>query len=127
MADKPTSTPAVIGAAPPPHPFVPDPGEVFATDAHRRVLGHLPTPRDQKAADEVGSDVHNYTRIRRSVSISQEGLLQRLNEDSGLPNLDPADVERIVGELEAAGHVSTQNGLRMTEAGHDAIQGGADV
>jgi hypothetical protein len=95
------TTPAVFGP-PPAHPFVDDPGGEFPTDAHRRVLGHLPTPDGERTSREL--------------------LCQRINEDGGNPLTDPAEVNRILDELEAEGHLITDNGLRMTEAGLEAIQ-----
>lgn len=100
----PDSVPATFGP-PPAHPFVDDPGEVFATDAHRRVLGHLPTPGEPRTSADL--------------------LRQRVAEDQGNPLLQGSDEEgeflRVVSELEADGLLSTDNGLRMTEAGLEAI------
>lgn len=95
-----SSTPAVFGP-PPAHPFVDDPGGVFATDAHRRVIGHLPTPTEERTSRDL--------------------LLVRIGKDGGNPLNDAEDVDRILGELEAEGYINTDNGLRMTEAGLEAI------
>lgn len=105
MADQPTTTPATFGV-PPSHPFVDDPGGVFATDAHRRVLGHLPTPDEERTSLPL--------------------LCSRIAQDGGNPLADPADIERIANDLAQEGFVVTDNGLRMTAEGLDAIQGGAD-
>ena len=133
MADQPATTPAVIGAPTPPHPFIDDVGGVFETDAHRRVLGHLPTPLDRAAAEspEDHKEAHpgQLQRVKDNVSISPEALCVRLNEDSGAPDMKTEAVAEILAELASAGHAeSSKFGLWcMTEAGHNAIQGGDDV
>jgi hypothetical protein len=101
MADEAAPMPATFGP-PPDHPFVDDPGGVFATDAHRRVLGHLPTPDQQR--------------------MSPAELYGRIASDQGNPLIEVEEIERLVSQLAEQGLVATENGLRMTDDGLEAIQ-----
>lgn len=88
----------------------PDPGGVFATDAHRRVLGHLPLPGDD------GTDT--------------SALLARVDSDAHTPffatgsSEDEGGIEEVLRDLEADGHASqSKSGWKMTKSGLDAITG----
>jgi len=95
------ATPATFGP-PPVHPFVADPGEQFETEAHRRVLAHLPTPTEDSTIEQV--------------------LIGRLGADVGSPRpLTVDEIRQILNSLAQAGYVSTDNGLAMTEAGLEAL------
>jgi hypothetical protein len=77
--------------------IVPDPAGIFASDDHRRVLGHLSHPDD-----EYGWTV--------------DALLFRMEEK--------LDFARILGGLESDGHAACYDGSwRMTQAGFDALTG----
>ena len=80
-----------------------DPGGVFASEQHRRVLGHLSLPDED-------------------FGYSPDELADRV---SGDPNLGPIDVVEVLEDLEADGHVAhTQaHGWRQTKAGFKAITG----
>lgn len=80
-----------------------DPGGVFASDAHRRVLGHLPTPDDEPTLVEA--------------------LQLRMDPDQHSNfNEDPEGLEAVLGELNASGFAEGgEDGWRMTQAGLDAL------
>lgn len=86
-----------------------DPGGVFATDVHRRVLGHLPLPGDDPT--------------------SVEALHDRLSPDAHT-DLDGDELASVLEDLEADGHVGqTKAGWKQTKRGFDALTGpnGGDV
>lgn len=79
--------------------YAADPGKVFASDAHRRVAGHLPHPGEEPT--------------------SIEALYARLYPDSSTPISSLGELEVVVGELAATGHLekTPEGGLLMTLAG----------
>lgn len=83
--------------------FAPDPGGIFASDAHRHVLGHLPTPDAE-------------------YGWSNEVLALRL-----APSLSPIGGEflQILDDLRDKGHVEepVAGVWRMTERGYGALTG----
>ena len=87
-----------------------DPGGVFESDAHRRVLGHLPP--DEKWA--------------------LEDLAARLDPDEHTPITadEVDDLEGILLDLEAEGYVGqTKDGWKVTKSGQEALNapvGGAE-
>jgi hypothetical protein len=86
-----------------------DPGGVFESDAHRRVLGHLPTPDDDVAGF--------YDR-------NESTAAERVQADRVL-ELDGEEVESILSDLEASGYATqADGGWQMTEAGLAALQSG---
>jgi hypothetical protein len=86
-----------------------DPGGVFESDAHRRVLGHLPLPDDD--AD------HFYER-------NEPTAAERVHTDGEL-ELDDDEVESIFADLEASGYATAAAaGWQMTAAGLEALQQG---
>jgi hypothetical protein len=101
MAKAAATTPATFGP-PPAHPFVDDPGGVFASDAHRRVLGHLPTPDEPRTSRDL--------------------LIVRINEDGQNPLSDPGDIDNVVVDLANEDYLDNDLGLRMTAAGYKALQ-----
>lgn len=86
--------------------YRPDPGGIFASDTHRRVLGHLPLPGDDP------SDV--------------TALGYRISGDAhhGLAHVD--ELSEVLEDLEADGHATQlKDGWRLTKGGLDALN--ADV
>lgn len=84
-----------------------DPGNVFASDAHRRVMAHLPNPDDDPVAVE-------------------ELIAERINSDPHtLGHFDGADeVTEVLKDLEADGHAKElKHGWKNTPAGFDALTG----
>jgi hypothetical protein len=61
----------------------PDPGGQFTSDAHRRVAGNLSVPRNLEQLRDV------------------------LREDPHFPELVPGELERIVADLQADGHLKS--------------------
>jgi hypothetical protein len=103
MASK---SPAVIGP-PPPHPFVSDPGGVFATDAHRRVLGYLPTP---------DSEATTLALLTKRIADNDKEHAGRMAEE---------EFAGVLASLEEEGYVDSAHGaLKMTAKGFEALQGG---
>lgn len=83
--------------------FAPDPGGIFASDAHRHVLGHLPTPDSEYGwSNEVLA-----LRLHPSLSVYGGEFLP------------------ILADLEAAGFVEepVPSAWRMTQKGYEAITG----
>jgi hypothetical protein len=87
--------------------YAPDPGGHFASDAHRRVMAHLPNPDDDP--------------------ISVEDLIvERINKDPHtLTHLSSADqVTDILADLEADGHAKKlKDGWKNTPSGFDVLTG----
>ena len=81
-----------------------DPGGVFASDVHRRVMANVPNPDD----DPVNSD----------------GLLEdRVAKDDYL-NVGYDELDEVLKDLEADGHVKkTKAGYKNTAAGFKALTG----
>lgn len=89
--------------------YLPDPGQVFASDVHRRVLAHLAVPG---AEDNEPLEV--------------SPLIQRLNPDGANPfftEADAKDLEEVLKDLEADGYASGKGGWHMTKKGFEAITG----
>jgi hypothetical protein len=87
--------------------YPPDPGNVFDTDAHRRVMAHLPNPDD----DPVPVDVL---------------IAERINRDPHtLAHFDAADeVVDVLEDLEADGHAKQlKHGWKNTPDGFDLLTG----
>lgn len=81
---------------------LPDPGGVFASDSHRRALGHLPLPGDTPS--------------------ELNALGHRISEDAhhGLETVN--DLATVLHDLEADGHAeSTDDGWVQTPEGLDAL------
>lgn len=76
-----------------------DPGGVFASDIHRRVLGHLPPPEDP--------------------AITVAYLFVRLAPDHHTPIYDEVGLEGVLLDLEAEGYAT------QTEAGWSASPEGS--
>jgi hypothetical protein len=86
-----------------------DPGGVFESDAHRRVLGHLPLPDD---------DVAGFYDRNESTAV------ERVQTDAAL-ELDGDEVESTLSDLEASGYATqAAEGWQMTAAGLEALQAG---
>jgi hypothetical protein len=87
--------------------YSPDPGGVFASDAHRRVMAHLPNPDDDP--------------------ISVEDLItERINRDPHtLAHFDAADeVAEVLEDLQADGHAKKlKDGWKNTADGFDLLTG----
>lgn len=87
--------------------YAPDPGGVFASDAHRRVMAHLPNPDDDPIStedlinDRINRDPHTLTHFRAA-----------------------DDVVSVLTDLEADGHAKQlKNGWKNTPAGFDVLTG----
>lgn len=96
----------------------PDPGGIFATDTHRRVLAHLTTP-DQ----EIGwQPLALLLRVNPDPNTPFPPL-----DDRGVADLDAGldGLKEILGELEAEGYAVQHEGevWQMTQAGFDALTG----
>lgn len=90
--------------------YSPDPGGIFASDAHRRVMAHLPNPDDDPvtAADLVAG---------------------RINKDPHtLAHFDNADeVVDVLKDLESDGYAKhLKHGWKNTEDGFDLLTGPPD-
>jgi hypothetical protein len=79
-----------------------DPGGVFASDTHRRVMANVPNPDDEALpVDEL--------------------LAERVAKDDYL-DLDARELTDALDDLEADGHVKqTKNGWKNTPAGFKAL------
>ena len=90
--------------------YAADPGGNFASDAHRRVMAHLPNPDDD--------------------AISVEDLVVlRINADPhALAHFeDAAEVVEILGDLEADGYAKQlKSGWKNTAEGFDLLTGPPD-
>ena len=84
-----------------------DPGGTFASDAHRRVMAHLPNPDDEPiTVDDL--------------------ILERINRDSHtlLHFVTGDEVLEVLGDLEVDGHAEQPNaGWRNTQSGFDLLTG----
>lgn len=82
--------------------YAADPGKVFASDIHRRVMANLPNPDDDP------------------VSIEDLQAL-RIAKDDHL-TVDDGELEEVLGDLEADGHAKqTKDGWRNTTSGFDVL------
>lgn len=87
--------------------YPPDPGGVFASDAHRRVMAQLPNPDDDPLSVE-------------------DLIVERINRDPHtLAHFKTAaDVVAVLGDLEADGHAKQlKNGWKNTADGFDLLIG----
>jgi hypothetical protein len=85
--------------------YAPDPGGQFASDTHRRVLGHLSSPEDD-------------------YGWSNSSLVARMIPDVGTDITDTAEIDDVLNDLEADGHAENQDGIwRMTQSGFDLLTG----
>jgi hypothetical protein len=84
--------------------YPPDPGEVFASDVHRRVMANVPNP------DGDPLDV--------------DGLIaERVAKDDYL-DIDAAELAEVLADLEADGHVKKlKDGWKNTPDGFAALTG----
>lgn len=84
-----------------------DPGGVFASDAHRRVMANLPNPNQDP--------------------LSVEGLqAERIAKDDYL-DISDEDLTSVLSDLEADGHaIQTPDGWQNTERGFTALTVGPD-
>ncbi len=93
-----------------------DPGGVFETDTHRRVLGHLPLPGDDPISlyDDEGT-----ARQQR-----RDSLYHRLGADDHTSVETVDELGDVLADLEAAGYaVQSKGGWKMSKAGFDALTG----
>lgn len=87
-----------------------DPGGTFASDAHRRIMAHLPNPDDPPITTE-------------------DLILNRVNQD---PNTlthfqSVSEVTQVLEDLEADGHAKNhENGWANTQSGFDLLTGPPD-
>jgi hypothetical protein len=80
-------------------PYHADPGGVFASDTHRRVLGHL-----------------------TSDAMPAEDLLERMRPDVGTELDEQDELDEVLADLEADGHASSSaSGWKQTKKGLDAL------
>jgi hypothetical protein len=87
--------------------YAPDPGGVFASDAHRRVMAHLPNP-DQDPVPVEDLITHR---------INQDPHTLQHFQDAG-------QVADVLHDLEADGHAKNlKDGWKNTPAGFDALTG----
>ncbi len=87
-----------------------DPGGVFASDAHRRVMAHLPNPDDDPVsveeliADRINADPHTLAHFGSS-----------------------GEVAEVLADLEADGHAKKlKNGWKNTPDGFELLTGPPD-
>lgn len=87
--------------------YPPDPGGTFASDAHRRVMAHLPNPDDHPlAVDDL--------------------IVERINKDPHtLTHFENADeLVDVLKDLEAEGHAKhLKDGWKNTPDGFDTLTG----
>lgn len=78
-----------------------DPGGNFASDVHRRTLGHLPLPTDDP--------------------LDVEALVERMAPDEPT-ELDADEATEVLQDLEADGHATQlKDGWKQTKAGLDTL------
>lgn len=84
--------------------YLADPGGNFNTDAHRRVLAHLPVPDDSPT--------------------TETSVLVRLHEDPHTPVNSAEELSEVLSDLESD-DLATQVGgdWRQTESGFDLLTG----
>lgn len=83
--------------------YRPDPGGVFESDTHRRVLAHVPLPSDEPSA------LHP---LGVRISPDQHHELSHVDE-----------LEAVLGDLEASGYLCLEDGAYcMTDAGLEALR-----
>jgi hypothetical protein len=92
-----------------------DPGGVFDSDTHRRVLGHLPLPSDNPIS--AYDDTETSPRLRRRSS-----LFHRMEPDQATDIADEDELTEILSDLEADGYASqSKDGWKQTKKGLDAL------
>lgn len=90
--------------------YAPDPGGRFASDAHRRVMAHLPNPDDDPMSVE-------------------DLITERINKDPHtLTHFASAgEVADVLADLEADGHAKKlKDGWKNTPDGFEALSGPPD-
>lgn len=87
-----------------------DPGGIFPSDAHRRVLAHLSTPEDKYGWDTAA-------------------LKERLKTNRGHYFADDADLDTVLSELKDAGDAVEHDGgvWQQTAEGAEKLNGEAAV
>lgn len=95
--------------------YAPDPGGVFASDTHRRVLGYLPQPDDPpiQLADTSLLPLRELTRV---------SLAHRISADPyhGLQHVD--ELAAVLADLEDDGYAAeSKGGWRQTKKGLEAL------
>lgn len=87
-----------------------DPGGIFASDAHRRVMAHLPNPDDDPintydlVADRINKDPHTLAHFDRA-----------------------REVDEVLADLEADGHAKRlKHGWKNTPDGFELLTGPPD-
>lgn len=86
--------------------YAADPGGQFASDVHRRVLGHLTTPKEKAGWDP-------------------EALLERLDPDDHTPLDTVPELVEVLDELKAEGLAAKHKGglWQQTQKGFDLLTG----
>lgn len=90
--------------------YSPDPGGIFASDAHRRVMAHLPNPDDDPVSTE-------------------DLIYQRINYDPHtLAHFEDAtEVADVLDDLKRDGHAKQlKHGWKCTDDGFDFLTGPPD-
>ena len=89
-----------------------DPGGIFESDTHRRVLAHLPLPGDDPIAL-----YDPYAERPTKVS-----LFHRMIADVGTDFADENELLEVLYDLQSAGYAGeTKVGWKQTKKGHDAL------
>lgn len=94
--------------------YLADPGGVFDSDTHRRVLGHLPLPGTDPMPTRGPAGRKAHTR----------SLGHRLSADAHHRIQTVDELEEVLKDLEADGYAGqTKAGWKMTKAGLDKLNG----
>lgn len=111
----------------------PDPGAVFASDEHRRVLGNLPDNEHHPfgTIEEMAEHSREAAGLSEAPPIPVQRTLPELvgwigkHDAANLGHLSPTDVEEILKDLQADGYVEFRDGgaWAMTERGYGALNG----
>lgn len=112
--------------------LTPDPGQVFASDAHRRVLATLPDNafHPEMSLSEMAEHVREVGQVRGDIVIPTARSFPALAEwfqkhDPWLATVSEPDLLDVLQDLEASGYASfnADNEWEMTARGFEALNG----
>lgn len=106
-----------------------DPGGVFASDVHRRVLAHLPSPDHLDHVAQRADSEPGFKPRLGDAPLTVDGLIARIAPDAFVPFAVPDQhgqaVLDVLEDLEDAGYAETtaDGDWAMTAGGFEALTG----
>jgi hypothetical protein len=110
----------------------PDPGQVFESDEHRRILAALPDNafHPELSVAEMADHSREVGQVSGDISVPTDRTFAKLitfvrRHDPYLEHLGESDIVEFLKDLEAHGYVTytADNAWAMTQRGYDALNG----